>query len=71
MVKRYDAAPGGDMMERSGGKYFHERDVEDLILTLDCASSFIKAMRESIGGEPTGTELNVINALKEWKDEPV
>lgn len=71
MVKRYDAAPGGGMMERSGGKYFHERDVEDLIIVLDCASSFIKAMREIIGGEPTGTELDVIDTLREWKDESV
>lgn len=31
MVKRYEPAPGGGMMERSGGKYFHERDVKEII----------------------------------------
>lgn len=31
MIKRYEPAPGGGMMERDGGKYFHERGVEDLL----------------------------------------
>lgn len=71
MVKRYESAPNGGVMERDDGKYYHKRDVDNLVLVLDCAASFIKAMRESIGGEPTGTEIDVINALREWKDEPV
>lgn len=71
MVKRYEPATGGGMMEREGGKYFHKRDVDNLVLSLGCAASFINAMRESIGGEPTGTEIDVINALREWKDESV
>lgn len=71
MVKRYEPAPGGGVMEREDGKYYHKRDVDNLVLSLDCAAIFIKAMRKSIGGEPTGTEIDVINALREWKIEPV
>lgn len=71
MVKRYEPAPHGGVMERDDGKYYHKRDVDNLVLALDCAASFIKAMRESIGGDPTGTELDVINAMQEWKDESV
>lgn len=70
-IKRYNPAQYGCMDERDDGRYYHKRDVDNLVLALDCAASFIKAMRESIGGEPTGTELDVINALQEWKDESV
>lgn len=31
MVKRYEPAPGGGMIERQDGKYYHRRDVEDLL----------------------------------------
>lgn len=71
MVKRYEPAPNGGVMERDDGKYYHKRDVDNIVLALDCAASFIKAMRESIGGEPAGTELDVINTLREWKIESI
>lgn len=31
MVKRYEAAPHGGMMERDDGKYFHRSDVVELV----------------------------------------
>lgn len=68
MVKRYEPAPGGGMMERDGGKYFHERDVDEMIeKAIDACFSGVIGCRNAVAAR----KRIIAKEMKGWKDESV
>lgn len=67
MVKRYEPAPHGGMMEREDGRYYHARDVDKLLehaknlksITSPDDINFIDGILESV------------DFIEGWMDESV